>query len=184
MKWVTDKQTLTNRMKEVAGINKVMNPGVQPPTKPSITFEQKKPTSLTLETSDPNINASYVIYRDKKDLDKEINNKKKFHLWVKYPHPGYSKNLQRKYEIFCGGYLQFYDLVLSNEGQDRQVYMVWTKKSVQIYLSNPPKGKGYKDSVIEFKKAKYKFVDYDVPPPSDSDVDPPPLPSPPPPPDA
>lgn len=182
MKWVTDQQSLLKRMMEASSINKVMTQGMKLPTKIPLTFKEKKPGSSTLRASDRDIDKSYEIYKSPEARDKAI--KRKFHLWVQYPNPGYSRNLQRQYEIFCGGYLQFYESVLSNEGRQRLVYLLWTKQVVQIYLSNPPKGKGYKDSVNKFKKTKYVYVDYDIQPTSDSDVDPPPLPNPPPPPDA
>lgn len=143
------------------------------------------------------IDDSFIIYKTKGHLDAALLNKDEFHLWVRYPLPTNEdiklgkKVLERQkinYECFCGGYLKFYERTISFGNDIRTLYLEWTDDYVNIHISTPPVGQGYKFYVTEFIKKGYSFIDYgdgeNFTPPSNSDVDPPPPPQPPPPPDA
>ena len=71
-----------------------------------------------------------------------------FHPWVEYPIQNYSPTLQKNYEIFCGGWLHFWDKNISTEMKERQIYFEWGPNSVRIYISNESKRKGYRITLI------------------------------------
>ena len=138
---------------------------------------------VTLKNRVDLIDESFIIYKDNAKLDVALNGK--FHTWVEYKlDDHFNAKRQLNYEIFCGGYLRFYENVFSIEKEERKLYLKWSHHSVEIFISNPLDGIGYKQSVLDFKSKPYEFIDYGIPSPSDSDSDPPPPPEPPPPPDA
>lgn len=122
--------------------------------------DEKGIVKLKPEKDDPLISDSFVIYEEDR-LNDAINDKNQFHEWANYTLKKRFKQKQKiNYECFCGGYLSFYNNILSDEGQPRLLYLKWTKKdqtkgqqeSVQIMISNPPPGKGYEESVKHFKE--------------------------------
>ena len=146
---------------------------------------------MRLKDSVDLIDKAFIIYLDNNSLKAELH--RDFHTWIRYPlDKKFNDKRQIAYEIFSGGWLQFYDEVLSSEGAERRLYLEWSDDYVEIFISNPPEGKGYKQSVLDFISKGFKKVDYNIeyskkygiPLPADSDVDPPPPPYPPPPPDA
>ena len=146
--------------------------------------DEKGIVKLKPEKDDPLISDSFVIYEEDR-LNDAINDKNQFHEWASYTlEKRFKEKQKRNYECFCGGYLSFYNGILSNEGQPRLLYLKWTKRdkkhgikeSVQIMISNPPPGKSFEESVKHFK------VSYS--PPANKVRDPEEPRRPPPPPDA
>lgn len=102
------------------------------------------------------------------------------------------EKFQERYEMFCGGYLLFYDEVVRNKVVDHTIHFKWSlekgtgKYSVTIYLSPEPQttiknyvkksGMGYNEF---YKEKLLASQDFTV---SGGGVDPPPPPPPPPPP--
>ena len=151
-------------------------------------FEKEDPEGVVkLKKRVPVIDESFIIYKENEKLEVALKNK--FHRWIKYDlDDHFNAKRQLNYEIFCGGYLRFYENNFSIEKEERKLYLKWSHDSVEIFISNPVDGIGYKQSVLDFKSKPYEFVNYEknesIPPPADSEVDPPPPPAPPPPPDA
>jgi hypothetical protein len=91
------------------------------------------------------------------ELEKELN-KVGFFKWVTYPGDSYkgvvmntpfelSKRAQRKYEIFCGGFIYFYDeehpdnlKQLEQQNVEHQIFLAWSEKGdvVRIFMSPKP----------------------------------------------
>jgi hypothetical protein len=150
------------------------------------------------EVKDPNsddVKKSYGLY-DEITFDKQTKNfivygtpvkgvrpKVDFEEWVSYPFPntftiaGEYEVFKDRYQMFCGGWLQFYDLEIGNGKIDHHLLFDWSDKSdpsaeymVKIFISPPPKMKPYNVYV------------HIVPPAASAATDPPPPPPPPPPP--
>ena len=143
------------------------------------------------------IDESFVIYDDDDRLNDAL--KSKFHQWKTYTLQEKFKDRQKiNYECFCGGYLAFYNRKLSSEGKDltgnvihRLLYLQWIEKdketTINLFISNPPDGEGYRKSIQDFIKDNFNMVKDNfntVPPTADTLDDPDPPPGPPPPPDA
>ncbi|HKH59653.1 MAG TPA: hypothetical protein VKA49_02420 [Flavitalea sp.] len=142
------------------------------------------------------IDESFVIYDDDDRLNDAITDESKFHKWKTYTLKEKFKDRQKiNYECFCGGYLAFYNRTLSSEGKDltgkvidRLLYLQWIEKdketTINLFISNPPEGEGYRKSIQDFIKKNTNISLTADPPPADTQEDPDPPPGPPPPPDA
>jgi hypothetical protein len=128
MKWVMTEDEWKKRKNEASQIQNAMKQaqGVKvPPPKPP-TEEDKK---------------SYEF------LGKESAFMEGFQLWVAYPlEKMYSRDFQRRYEAFCGGWLHFWDKNISMEVRERLLYIKWDEKKnvVLLYISKEAERKGYR----------------------------------------
>ena len=99
--------------------------------------------------------ASYEFYEDQKSLDAEfeidrstgqrVPSRRQSHLWVLHELKTYLKpDRQRDYELFCGGYIFYYDSITRNKATDHKIYFEWSQQNssgpiyVAIYLSPKP----------------------------------------------
>lgn len=139
-------------------------------------------------------------YDTRAELEKQLEKKK--NIWAQYvfkanfkePVEANYKAFQGRYEVFCGGFLLFYDDFLRSKSVDHVLHMKWSefrkgsnKYSVTIFLSPEPmkplkkpvivKEVSYQDSKSEEIVFEAQRVDSGM---GDS-VDPPPPPPPPPP---
>jgi len=116
------------------------------------------------------------------------------HKWVHYKFPNrgllITNEAKERYEVFCGGFLLFYDDIVRNAVVDHTIYLKWEEKSNAVHKN--PKGIFYSSVTIyidpepERKKNKYKKIATlaEIPhilPSYGDTVDPPPPPPPPPP---
>jgi hypothetical protein len=120
----------------------------------------------------------HAVPTNPKVLETELG-KKGFRPWATYPF-NYSfktlvdyKKFQERYEIFCGGWVHYHDIITEKANEDHIIYFQWSEKlnskgkySVKIWISSPSKD--------EFANM-YGYL----PPPTSVD---PPKPPPPPPP--
>ena len=121
-----------------------------------------------IKTGIPQFDECFVLYPSQQAINKVL--PIKYHPWVTYIlENGYDDRLQKDYMIFCGGWLQYWDLNVSTEIQPRSVYFVWGEggKSVSIFLSNQTRRQAYRVTIL-------------IEPPI-GETDPPKLPPPPPP---
>ena len=85
----------------------------------------------------------YKEYKDQDELDKDL--EANFRLWAKFEfdkEDRFNKRAQRKYEIFCGGYLYYHEYEVEVGGKaDRKIHFKWInghgkiKDRVEIYIS-------------------------------------------------
>lgn len=70
--------------------------------------------------------------------------RKNRHLWAEYffdkkDYPLTHGNMSR-YELFCSGWLHFYDVIVRGGSQDHEIYFKWNQiGKVQVYLYPGPK---------------------------------------------
>ena len=121
---------------------------------------------------------------------------KPYYHWVTYPLPisqpgpkhdhfNYHQRSQENYELFCGGWVQFYDSIVKKGDTDHKIYFFWKQyESVTLYIDDP-NAQDYIDDDAKHKEyiknkpdAKYTVVLPYTPPPAG---DPPSVPAPPPP---
>jgi hypothetical protein len=63
-------------------------------------------------------------YEYEADLEKELRDKTKFEEWVTYPNDQFNqpfdldRKAQRKYEVLCGGFLLYHDVVFKKYGEE------------------------------------------------------------------
>ena len=105
----------------------------------------RKGSGQGIKGSAKDFGKSYEI-KDKTTIEKLL--EKNFHVWVEYPVHGYLPTLQKNYEIFCGGWLHFWDLNISAEETERQLYFRWDPDSVVIYISNPTRSTKHVITVV------------------------------------
>ncbi len=112
---------------------------------------------------------------------------KPFYLWVihsldiagnapSHDRFNYNQRAQENYELFCGGWLQFYDHIVRDGETDTIMYFFWKQyESVSIYINNP----NAQDKTDKTTKVYTIKLPYKEPPPSGDppDVPPPPPPS-------
>jgi hypothetical protein len=142
---------------------------------------------------------SFQEFPDQQTLDNAL--KKEFGVWAtykfpaKFPSEAHYKRFQDRYEIFCGGYLFFYDEMVRNGAVDHTVRFRWAEQPkngiywVEMYLSPKPLAKITHDLKLKTavvpkpsegnKKASLNQVA--APPAVVEAVDPPKPPPPPPP---
>ena len=102
----------------------------------------------------------------------KIGGKEYFH-WVTHnldisKHSHFDQKAKEEYEMFCGGWLQFYDHIVRNHDRDREIYFYWQQyEEVTIYIDE-------RNALNKDYNIKLTYT----PPPSD----PPTPPAPPPPP--
>ena len=98
-------------------------------------------------------------YKDETELEYDL--EKDYNEWVTYPGPDNNfasfgelgKKAQRKYEVFCGGFLYYHDVEFKKypvgEGPDGKKY---PNKNFEhyIYFKWLPEKKGKKDKVIVY----------------------------------
>ena len=145
---------------------------------------------------------SYKYFKDKASIEKEFgveqtagkyDNK---HLWVRYdlPHK-WNEKQQREYQIFCSGWLQYYDMIVRSNLVDHLIYFKWSSTSVSVFLSPPPikKKKPQQPKLTVPGKAAPQELSATAPVATaenetvagvDDQVDPPRVPPPPPPPES
>jgi hypothetical protein len=145
--------------------------------------------------------ACYVFYPDQKALEKELELAK--NVWAEYEFKFHFykpdatfEDFQKRYEVFCGGYLLFYDDVVRSKAVDHILHFKWNaekgtdKYSVKIFITPPPQKplKGHNKQSDKTDDKNYKKVSaggaYQNVTTGDTDefsVDPPPPPPPPPP---
>jgi hypothetical protein len=126
MKWIIEKTAMAARMQEAVKLEGNRPNGDVPRMKARLTKETER---------------SYEIY-DKAELAVLL--KKSFHVWIEYSAVGYSISLQKNYEIFCGGWLHFWDRNISTEEKERKIYFDWSNDTVKIHISNETKRTGYR----------------------------------------
>src|ERR1044072_4742088 len=102
-------------------------------------------------------NASFAYFPDQKSLDKEFeirrpekaggkwpnNDPKQTYLWVAYKlndkfdaQTYLDREWQKQYELFCGGFLHFYDSKVRNEAVDHKLHFEWgTNKTGDFFVS-------------------------------------------------
>ena len=123
-----DQQTMDDRMKEAQAIDnalRALQPGV------------KKPSSFNKQEADADVAKNYhIAASDRQGLDKIL--EYEYHIWVAYDlkKRRYSENFKRRYEVFCGGWLHFWDKNISIESEERCLYIKWDGNYVVLYISN------------------------------------------------
>jgi len=122
-------------------------------------------------------------YKTKQELKDDLDDPAKFVKWVTYPDDdplqkpfALNRKAQRRYEVFCGGFLYYHDVELKKypEGKDANG-KVYPNKDFDhnIYFEWFPKEKGNKE--------KTKVIIHITPTPPEFNPNPPPPPAPPPP---
>ena len=103
---------------------------------PRVVSGSNKP----IATGNPDADNCFHIYATDAILKKVISNEKEYHLWAEHNLSGwiYSDAQKRDYEMFCSGWLQFYDLHLRKQETDHIIYFDWDTKPdwVRIIISN------------------------------------------------
>ena len=65
-----------------------------------------------------------------------------FGRWAKYSlEKGMSSDAQRDYELFCGGWLQFYDMEIRREEIDHTMHLEWSNKGKEVTIWISPAAK-------------------------------------------
>jgi hypothetical protein len=163
------------------------------------------PKNKDADQDKKNDEACYVFYPDQKTLEKELQQSK--NVWVNYefkfnfrkPVQDNYERFQKRYEIFCGGYLLFYDKIVRNRSVDHILHFKWSpekanesgKYSVKIFITPPPQ-KPLKANTKKSERADDSYYKKESPggvyqnmatgdQEDEFSVDPPPPPPPPPP---
>jgi len=163
-------------------------PIAKPNSKPAATHSKisadDEKVTFDLHSSHQGILKSKIVKHSKITL----------HKWVHYTFSEkgllITKEGKERYEIFCGGFLLFYDDVVRNAVVDHTIYLKWVEKNNAVHKNS--KGIFYSSVTIYIdpkpmrKKDKYKKIDTlaEIPhilPSYGDTVDPPPPPPPPPP---
>jgi len=149
-----------------------------------------------------NDEACFVFFPDQKSLEKEMEQPK--NIWANYefkfhfPKPANYENFQKRYEIFCGGYLLFYDDIVRSKAVDHILHFKWSpekatdagKYSVKMFITPPPQKpiKGHTQKSDQADDRNYKtespggiYQNMTAGGDDEFSVDPPPPPPPPPP---
>lgn len=90
---------------------------------------------LVLKKPDPAFDASFRIYTDANALKKDL--KTLAHLWYEYTFPDeLGDDAKHRYEIFCGGWLHYYDMEVRNGDIEHVISFDWSvPKAVKVYIS-------------------------------------------------
>ncbi len=102
------------------------------------------------EQANKNDTACFDDYPDGETLEKELENPK--NQWANHEFIYHFAEpicvnyhaFQKRYEMFCGGYLLFYDSIVRRRVVDHTLHFKWSpenengKYSVKIYISPPP----------------------------------------------
>lgn len=114
MKWVLKK----------AG-PKILSPEFM---KPEPREKALKPSASIQKLNDSNC---FVVEDQKSQVRKR-------NIWVtyKFKEP-LTYKAKASYELYCGGWLAFYDEIVRSEAVNHAIYFQWSKNTITIYISPP-----------------------------------------------
>ena len=136
MKYATTRDEMNERMNEAFNIDQALAKG-----KPGLKLdkEAKEKFAAFRKAAENDIERSYHYYDDLNIIRREFN------VWVGYPlAKKYSRDFQRRYEAFCGGWLHFWDKNISLEVRERQLYIIWEDNFVILFISRGSEKRGYR----------------------------------------
>ena len=149
-------------------------------------------------------NTFFKEYASKDDLEKDLMDKSKFVEWASFDTFPLHRKAQRKYEIYCGGFLYYHDVVFKqypkgagyeypekegpgiapkwkkypNDKFEHIIYLRWLKEDGKEYIESEDVNVG---SGEKKKEKSHKVIIYINPTPPEFNANPPTPPPPPPP---
>ena len=135
-----------------ASLSKGKTPKLTPLLRSSFIAISPKSPILASVVANPDFDQSFIIYKDKASLNRAIKNG--YNAWVKYPLPyPYAEDAQNRYEMFCGGWLQFFDVEIRKRETDHSIYFEWKDTEVTIYISQSSPGSGNRTNIFLYVSA-------------------------------
>jgi len=156
MKWVKTLDQVISYHGHLVSLRASLGKGKTPPLTPLLktSFAPIAPKSHIVSSivASPGIDESFIIYDTQASLDKAI--KSEYNIWVSYrlPNP-YALDAQNRYEMFCGGWLQFFDVEIRKRETDHSIYFEWKDTEVTIYISQSSPGSGNRTNIFLYVSA-------------------------------